>query len=74
MNAAGVPEDKALRAIAPLVRASYTNALEIGPERALTGPIERGDEQTVDAHLRALAEVAAPVRRLYRAAGLQAAR
>lgn len=71
MGAAGVDEDQALRAIGPLVRASVTNALALGPLKALTGPVERGDMETVSIHLKALAEVSAPVRELYRAAGLQ---
>ncbi len=72
MSAAGVEEDQALRAIDPLARASLHNALTLGPTKALTGPIERGDMETVSAHLRALAQEPEPVRNLYRAAGLQA--
>jgi predicted short-subunit dehydrogenase-like oxidoreductase (DUF2520 family) len=34
-------------ALAPLVQATVSNWLNDGPERALTGPIARGDEQTV---------------------------
>ncbi|WCB94725.1 hypothetical protein DSM104299_03464 [Baekduia alba] len=34
-------------ALAPLVTATVSNWLADGPERALTGPIARGDEQTV---------------------------
>jgi predicted short-subunit dehydrogenase-like oxidoreductase (DUF2520 family) len=34
-------------ALAPLVQATVANWLADGPERALTGPIARGDEQTV---------------------------
>jgi len=37
--------DRAL--LAPLVRATVENWLELGPERALTGPVARGDEETV---------------------------
>ena len=39
------PEDRA--ALAPLVRAAVETWAELGPERALTGPIARGDEGTV---------------------------
>lgn len=69
MGAAGVEQDKALRAIAPLVRASSENALSLGPLKALTGPIERGDAETVQQHLEALREAPASVREFYRAAG-----
>jgi predicted short-subunit dehydrogenase-like oxidoreductase (DUF2520 family) len=34
-------------ALAPLVEATVGNWLAVGPEAALTGPIARGDEQTV---------------------------
>lgn len=41
-------------ALGPLTRQSVTNALEIGPEAALTGPVVRGDIGTVRRHLDAL--------------------
>jgi predicted short-subunit dehydrogenase-like oxidoreductase (DUF2520 family) len=46
----GVP----FEAFVPLIRASVDNALELGPEAALTGPVARGDLATVAAHLAAL--------------------
>jgi len=73
MGAAGIGEDQALAAIAPLVRASVANALSLGPVRALTGPVERGDVETISMHLEALAAPVSPtVRSLYCAAGLHA--
>ena len=53
-DAAGVPD--ALRALAPLARASLDHALDLGPERALTGPAVRGDAGTVRRNLEALSE------------------
>lgn len=41
------------RILAPLVTASLSNVLELGPS-ALTGPVARGDAAAVTAHLRAL--------------------
>jgi predicted short-subunit dehydrogenase-like oxidoreductase (DUF2520 family) len=76
MGLAGVPPEPALQALRPLVRASVENSLSAGPVHALTGPIERGDERTVAAHLRALDTLGAldkapeSVRQLYRQAGL----
>ncbi len=61
-----------LRAIKPLVNASVENALESGPLRALTGPVERGDAGAVRLHINALAEAPESIRRLYCAAGLHA--
>lgn len=45
----------ALHLLAPLVRTSLENTLRMGPERALTGPVARGDAGTVRAHLGLLA-------------------
>ncbi len=46
------------------------NAFRLGPEAALTGPIARGDAETVRGHLAALATATPAVESLYRAAGL----
>jgi predicted short-subunit dehydrogenase-like oxidoreductase (DUF2520 family) len=69
---AGLTRAQALRALAPIARASVENALKHGPVEALTGPIARGDAATVAAHMRAL-EASGEVE-LYRAAGLRALR
>lgn len=44
---AGLPPDVALRLIEPLLIESATNAFKLGPAIALTGPIARGDMDTV---------------------------
>jgi predicted short-subunit dehydrogenase-like oxidoreductase (DUF2520 family) len=54
MAQAGVPEEDALQAILPLARGSLENLDRLGPVRALTGPVSRGDVETVGLHLRAL--------------------
>jgi predicted short-subunit dehydrogenase-like oxidoreductase (DUF2520 family) len=71
MGAAGIEEREALAAIAPLVRASGSNALSLGPVRALTGPVERGDIDTVAMHCNALAAAPPVVRAFYSAAASQ---
>jgi predicted short-subunit dehydrogenase-like oxidoreductase (DUF2520 family) len=43
--AAGAGVDRAL--LVPLVRAAVENWARLGPERSLTGPVTRGDEQTI---------------------------
>ena len=43
-------------ALAPLVRATVENWVALGPERALTGPVARGDAQTVARQREAVAE------------------
>ena len=69
MGQAGIERQAALQAIGPLCRASLENALRVGPEAALTGPVARGDVATVAAHLEALEGAPPAVEALYRAAG-----
>jgi predicted short-subunit dehydrogenase-like oxidoreductase (DUF2520 family) len=69
MREAGVDETTARRALEPLARTSVENAFRLGPA-ALTGPIARGDSDTVRANLAALAKCPAAIEGLYRAAGL----
>lgn len=72
MQHAGLDEWTAVLALAPIIRASLKNALAIGPSQALTGPVQRGDLTTIDAHLQALEHFAPTIRNLYSAASLQA--
>lgn len=69
LAAAGVEKRAALQAIRPLCLTSAQNALDIGPEAALTGPVQRGDADTVRAHVEALAGCPPYVADLYRASG-----
>lgn len=52
--AAGAGVERA--ALVPLVRATVENWASLGPERALTGPIARGDDETVARQRHAIAE------------------
>ena len=69
LGEAGVERREALRAIRPLCLTSAENALEIGPEAALTGPVQRGDDETVRTHTAALVDSPRYVADLYRASG-----
>lgn len=64
LEAAGVAN--AREVLAPLVLRTAANWADAGAE-ALTGPIARGDEETVAVHLRALAERAPELAPLYEA-------
>jgi len=55
---AGLEPEEARRLLLPLLRRTIDNVGGLGPERALTGPIARGDEATVAAQRRAVAEAA----------------
>jgi predicted short-subunit dehydrogenase-like oxidoreductase (DUF2520 family) len=56
---AGLDRGDARELLMPLVRQTLENVAELGPEAALTGPVARGDEATVQAQ-RAAVERAAP--------------
>jgi predicted short-subunit dehydrogenase-like oxidoreductase (DUF2520 family) len=58
-------------AFEPLVRATVDNAFALGPQAALTGPVARGDVETVARHLAAVDE---EERRAYKALADAAAR
>lgn len=72
MLAAGVPKQDALRALAPLAKASLDNVIRCGALEALTGPVVRGDAATVAAHMQGLETVEHSIAGLYQAAGLHA--
>jgi predicted short-subunit dehydrogenase-like oxidoreductase (DUF2520 family) len=52
--AAGIPEDEALPALLPLMSSAVRNLVELGLPAALTGPVARGDVESVEKHLEAL--------------------
>jgi predicted short-subunit dehydrogenase-like oxidoreductase (DUF2520 family) len=54
--AAGIEAADARRMFAPLVRRTIENWATLGPDEALTGPVARGDELTVQRQRRAVAE------------------
>lgn len=51
---AGIAPDQALQLMGPLVRETVDNVFRYGPAKALTGPIARGDMQTVERQSKAL--------------------
>jgi len=71
LEQAGVAHEDALPALLPLVRGTLDNVEELGVDRAVTGPIARGDLETVGLHLRALAP---EDRRLYALLGRELTR
>jgi predicted short-subunit dehydrogenase-like oxidoreductase (DUF2520 family) len=56
--AAGIEAGDARRILAPLARQTVENWAELGPAEALTGPIARGDELTVQRQRKAIADAA----------------
>ena len=51
LEGCGFREDEALRALSPLMRSNTEHIIRQGPVKALTGPVERGDADTVRKHL-----------------------
>ncbi len=57
MQQTGVDQSVAREALMPLVLGTVENVSKIGTERALTGPVSRGDKDTVALHLKQLGAV-----------------
>jgi predicted short-subunit dehydrogenase-like oxidoreductase (DUF2520 family) len=55
--AVGISPVEARKVMAPILRQTIDNYLEHGPEAAFSGPIVRGDAETVRRHLQALKNV-----------------
>lgn len=63
----GFDETEAMTLLAPLVRGNVDSMLDRGPVDALTGPVERGDVETVERHLAALEGT--PAKEIYQSLG-----
>jgi predicted short-subunit dehydrogenase-like oxidoreductase (DUF2520 family) len=71
--AAGIPEERSWRLMEPLVRGALDNVVNLGPTKALTGPIARGEGGVVEAHMGAVAQMNPLVGEIYARLGLVAA-
>ena len=69
LRAAGMDGETLFDAALPLIEGTLQNVRQKGPAEALTGPIARGDVETVDVHLRALDSALPERAKLYRAMG-----
>ena len=63
LGAPGVDGTAALQALRPLCLTSAQNAFDIGPEAALTGPVQRGDAETISVMTAALRDAPARMSR-----------
>jgi predicted short-subunit dehydrogenase-like oxidoreductase (DUF2520 family) len=66
---AGIERSTAWPALEPLVMTTIANVSHMGPAKALTGPIARGDVETVKRHLQSLDLMDRSLASLYRALG-----
>ncbi len=69
LAAAGFDDASATEALAPLARGTLDNVAQMGATAALTGPIVRGDADTVRGHLEALRKLPGDSLELYKALG-----
>jgi predicted short-subunit dehydrogenase-like oxidoreductase (DUF2520 family) len=70
---AGLSQEDAWEALTPLVEGTFANLLKEGPEAALTGPVARADEATIQRHLESLAYDDAQLYRILGRAALELA-
>lgn len=68
----GREKDEAVKMLVPLLRGTVDNIDLLGLPKALTGPIERGDVNTIREHLQAVEAKRPRVASLYRELGLKA--
>jgi len=70
MQAAGLDADTSRRALQPLFLSAAKNLADLSPADALTGPIARGDADTINRHLAAIhalpADLGRPIAAVYR--------
>jgi predicted short-subunit dehydrogenase-like oxidoreductase (DUF2520 family) len=67
----GIPREQATQALLPLLKGTLNNIANVGIPQALTGPIARGDLETVKKHLAALQKEAPDALSVYCELGLQ---
>ncbi len=66
-----IPQSQATQALLPLIRGTIHNIDTVGIPQCLTGPIARGDIETIKKHLDALEKVAPALLSTYQELGLQ---
>ncbi len=54
LKSSGINENESLKLLNPIVRSSIKNVYRFGIEKALSGPVERGDIDTIKKHVEAL--------------------
>ena len=69
LRMSGVEEEMLLPVLLPLVEGTLDNLKELSPAAALTGPIKRGDINTVERHIESIEEKAPELLDMYKALG-----
>jgi predicted short-subunit dehydrogenase-like oxidoreductase (DUF2520 family) len=68
----GISERQARQMLGPLMQQTVDHCIKSGEEKALTGPVARGDQVTVEKHLREINNVNPTLLPLYRILSLKA--
>lgn len=63
----GMSDEQTAAALGPLSAATLANVSRLGPARSLTGPLARGDVETIGAHIQALERIDAEMAGMYKA-------
>ncbi len=71
LDSIGVSPEDSRKMLAPLMQQTIENCLRIGEISALTGPVARGDAQTIARHLDAIGKVNLPLQAIYRILSLK---
>jgi predicted short-subunit dehydrogenase-like oxidoreductase (DUF2520 family) len=66
-----IPQSQATQALLPLIQGTIHNIETVGIPQCLTGPIARGDVETIKKHIDALQKTAPASLSIYRELGLQ---
>jgi predicted short-subunit dehydrogenase-like oxidoreductase (DUF2520 family) len=67
----GLSEAESKKVLLPLIEGTIANVRAIGPARALTGPVRRGDSGTVERNMKALAAIDSNWLEVYRLLALR---
>lgn len=69
----GIDNEQAFESLAPLIYGTLKNIGEMGPEKALTGPVARGDLPTIKSHLEIIGKLAPELLAVYSRLGIYTA-
>jgi predicted short-subunit dehydrogenase-like oxidoreductase (DUF2520 family) len=70
MQSTGLSEIEAIQVLNPLIEGSLQNVKDKGTAAALTGPIARGDVETLRSHMKAIQKSAPDLLHLYKSLGM----
>ncbi|PID77908.1 MAG: hypothetical protein CSB21_02955 [Deltaproteobacteria bacterium] len=66
LETAGIEKEKGLNIITPLMKGTIENIISKGTKKALTGPVSRGDYETVKSHMEQISKKAPEIRSFYK--------